>query len=239
MGDALTLRLLGRFGLFDDDGPVVVPTGSERLLALLALDGGPIGRARLAGLLWPRATGGRAQACLRSALRRLPARGRAAVSVDVAAVALSETVYVDLCSGRDLAHRLISPDGRAADTDLRPATLAVLTSEFLPDWYEDWMVSAAETWHQLRMHGLEALADHLVTARRYSEAIEAALAAVSADPMRESARGALIRAHLAEGNRSEAIREFDRYGRLLNAELGLEPTAALQRLLDLPSIRSA
>jgi SARP family transcriptional regulator, regulator of embCAB operon len=214
MGDALTLRLLGRFGLFDDDGPIAVPAGSERLLALLAVDGSTIGRARLAGLLWPRATGRRAQACLRSALRRLPARARAAVSVDIAAVALSET-------------------------DLRPAALAVLTTEFLPDWYEDWMVTAAEAWRQLRMHGLEALAGHLVAAGRYSEAIEAALAAVSADPMRESARVALIRAHLAEGNRSEAMREFDRYSRLVSAELGLEPTAALHRLLGLPVVRSA
>jgi DNA-binding SARP family transcriptional activator len=239
MGDALTLRLLGRFGLFDDDGPIAVPAGSERLLALLAVDGSTIGRARLAGLLWPRATGRRAQACLRSALRRLPARARAAVSVDIAAVALSETVNVDLRAGRDLAHRLISPAGPVAETDLRPAALAVLTTEFLPDWYEDWMVTAAEAWRQLRMHGLEALAGHLVAAGRYSEAIEAALAAVSADPMRESARVALIRAHLAEGNRSEAMREFDRYSRLVSAELGLEPTAALHRLLGLPVVRSA
>jgi DNA-binding SARP family transcriptional activator len=239
MGDALSLRVLGRFGLFDDHGPIVVPAGSERLLALLAVDGGTIGRARLAGMLWPRATGRRAQACLRSALRRLPDRARAAVAVDIAAVALSDSVYVDLRAGQDLAHRLISPTGPVADADLHPATLAVLMAEFLPDWYEDWMVSAAEAWRQLRMHGLEALAGHLVASGRYSEAIEAALAAVSADPMRESARVALIRAHLAEGNRSEAMREFDRYSRLLSAELGLEPTAALNRILGLPVVRSA
>ena len=140
---------------------------------------------------------------------------------------------------RALARRLISPAGPVAETDLRPATLDVLTTEFLPDWYEDWMATAAEAWRQLRMHGLEALAGHLVAAGRYSEAIEAALAAVSADPMRESARGSLIRAHLAEGNRSEAMREFDRYSRLLSAELGLEPTAALHRLLGLTVVRSA
>lgn len=239
MGDVLSLHLLGRFGLYDDDGPIVVPAGSERLLALLALNGRTIGRARLAGLLWPHATGRRAQACLRSALRRLPDRARAAVSVDIAAVALSDTVDVDLHAGRALARRLISPAGPVAETDLRPATLDVLTTEFLPDWYEDWMVTVAEAWRQLRMHGLEALAGHLVAAGRYSEAIEAALAAVSADPMRESARGALIRAHLAEGNRSEAMREFDRYSRLLSAELGLEPTAALHRLLGLTVARSA
>jgi DNA-binding SARP family transcriptional activator len=32
-----------------------------------------------------------------------------------------------------------------------------------------------------------------------------------ADPLRESAHGALIAVHLAEGNQSDALREFERY----------------------------
>jgi hypothetical protein len=38
--------------------------------------------------------------------------------------------------------------------------------------------------------------------------------------------------HLAEGNQSEAVREFTRYQTLLHAELGLEPTLRLCRLLE-------
>jgi DNA-binding SARP family transcriptional activator len=112
--------------------------------------------------------------------------------------------------------------------------VAPLTLELLPDWYDDWAVAATESWRQLRMHALEALASYLTSAERYSEAIEAALAAVAADPLRESSRAALIRVHLAEGNRSEAYREFDRYRQLLSSELEFEPTVALHRLLDLP-----
>jgi DNA-binding SARP family transcriptional activator len=37
---------------------------------------------------------------------------------------------------------------------------------------------------------------------------------------------------LAEGNQSEAVREFERYRTLLNAELGLEPTQRLHRLIQ-------
>ena len=50
--------------------------------------------------------------------------------------------------------------------------------------------------------------------------------------MRESPRAALIRVHMAEGNVSDAIREFTRYRELLKRELGLEPTPRLQALLD-------
>jgi DNA-binding SARP family transcriptional activator len=41
----------------------------------------------------------------------------------------------------------------------------------------------------------------------------------------------LVRAHLAEGNQSQALCELERYGRLLRAELGLHPSARLLELM--------
>ena len=43
---------------------------------------------------------------------------------------------------------------------------------------------------------------------RFALAIIAGLASVSSDPTRESAHRALMRAHLLEGNPSEAIRQY-------------------------------
>ena len=59
------------------------------------------------------------------------------------------------------------------------------------------------------------------------------MAAVAAEPLRESAQRALIRAHLAEGNRSEALRQYRSYESLLRDELGLEPTSDLKALVGL------
>ena len=53
-----------------------------------------------------------------------------------------------------------------------------------------------------------------------------------ADPQRGSSHAALIRVHLAERHRSEALREFKRYQELLRAELDIEPTAELRELAD-------
>ncbi|MDQ6727939.1 MAG: bacterial transcriptional activator domain-containing protein, partial [Actinomycetota bacterium] len=78
---------------------------------------------------------------------------------------------------------------------------------------------------------LEAVAARLTAADRLAEAVGAALAAVRAEPLRESARAALIRVHLAEGNQSDAIGEFERYRVLLRAELGIEPTPGLRKLI--------
>ncbi len=235
MTHRFSLRLLGRFELSDVDGPIAVPAGSERILAALALGDSHLSRVRLAGMLWPRATERRAQASLRSALLRLPARARAVLTATPTVLALVDGLRVDLHAAKELAHRLLEPGSGRVDSHLHRSAIATLSQALLPDWYDDWAVAANESWRQLRMHALEALAKQLTSSGRYSDAIEAALAAVAADPLRESSRAVLVRVHLAEGNRSEAIREYNRYRQLLASELGLEPTVALRRLLDLPT----
>lgn len=66
---------------------------------------------------------------------------------------------------------------------------------------------------------------------RYSEAVEVGLAAVSGDPLRESAHLALINTYLAEGNTSDALGEYVRYRRLLARRLDLEPSPRLKSLI--------
>src|SRR3979411_3427561 len=68
--------LLGGFQLVDAEAQVALAEGSQRLLALLALRGGPIKRVLVAGTLWPDVTEARAYASLRSALSRLDGVGR-------------------------------------------------------------------------------------------------------------------------------------------------------------------
>ena len=58
------------------------------------------------------------------------------------------------------------------------------------------------------------------------------MAAVHADPLRETARIALIKVHLAEGNLSQAVQHYRRYHALLGEELGLEPLTQLTELLQ-------
>jgi hypothetical protein len=90
----------------------------------------------------------------------------------------------------------------------------------------------AEDWRQLRLHALETLAGRLTAVGCWGQAAAAAQAAVRAEPLRESAHAALIQVHLAEGNQSEAVRQFTRYRALLHAEFGLEPTMRLRRLIQ-------
>jgi DNA-binding SARP family transcriptional activator len=226
---------MGGFQLVDGDAQVVLAEGSQRLLALLAIRERPVKRLLVAGTLWPNATESRAYASLRSALSRLHDTVRDAVEVNPSDLRLSGSVQVDLREAQLLAHRLLEAADQPLDpADLSGAAIAALSGELLPDWYEDWALLEAEDWRQLRLHALEALAVLLTAAGRYGDAAQAALAAVRADPLRESPRTALIKVHLAEHNRSEALREFKRYQELLRAELDIGPSPQLRQLLDSP-----
>jgi DNA-binding SARP family transcriptional activator len=57
------------------------------------------------------------------------------------------------------------------------------------------------------------------------------LAAVSAEPLRESAHRELVEVHLAEGNVAEAVRQYDVYRHMLRRQLGLAPSPVMRRLV--------
>jgi DNA-binding SARP family transcriptional activator len=61
--------------------------------------------------------------------------------------------------------------------------------------------------------------------------VQAGLAGVSGEPLRESARRALIEAHLAEHNVAAALREYEVFTQLLRTELGLEPSDEIRALI--------
>jgi DNA-binding SARP family transcriptional activator len=228
---SLRIALLGGFELFDRGRHVSVSEGSERLLAFVALHGHPDRRIVVAGTLWPEVSERRSYASLRSTLARMDRISRSALQVDPLLVSLDEGVGVDLRDAQALAHRLMDAATPPGKLDLTAAALASLSADLLPGWYDDWVLLEAEDWRQLRLHALEALADILTGRRRFGDATAAARAAIRAEPLRESAHAALIRIHLAEGNQSEALREFDGYRRLLQTELGLRPTPQLGELV--------
>lgn len=123
--------------------------------------------------------------------------------------------------------RPADPSGR----DHLPDSADLLTDDILPGWDEDWLQLERERHRQLRIHALEALSRRLTAAGRFGAAIDVAYRAIAAEPLRESAWCALIRAHLAEGNRSVASHQLGEYRRLLADELGLDPSEAIEALL--------
>jgi DNA-binding SARP family transcriptional activator len=229
--DECQLRLLGRFDLTGVPASAL-GKAAQRLLALLAVHAGALARWQAAQLLYPQATDAHATSNLRAVLWRLQRCCPTLLTVTQTEVRLAAGVRVDYWAAVPVASRLLDRTAAFDAAGLAGALRADLREDLLPGWPELWLVPERERFHQLRLHALEALCTRLTRAGWHGAAVDAGLAVVSADPLRESARGALIDAYLAEGNACEAVRQYDAFCVLLHAELGLQPTSALrQRLL--------
>jgi DNA-binding SARP family transcriptional activator len=234
------LGLLRGFSLWV--GPESVPLiwSAQRLVAFLALQDRPLSRSYVAEVLWPETTTVRANANLRSALWRTQRSCRRLIAASPQRLAIASGVAVDVLAAVGHAHRLLD-DTAMSREDLGADIRADLSADLLPEWYgdDDWVVVERERYLQLRLHALEAMCSRLTEDGRYGEAVEAGLAAVRAEPLRESAHRVLISVHLAEGNRWAAVRQYEQCRRLLLDELGLEPSEALRDLLPAPSRQPA
>lgn len=227
--DPFRLNLLGGFGLVCRGHEVALAPGPQKLLAFLALNLRPLQRTYIAGSLWPDGTEARSSASLRSMLWRLRGLQPPVVRATNGQLCLANDLVVDVREVTSRIRRLMDWSVDCSAEDLDPTAL---TGELLPDWNADnWVLIERERLRQLCFHGLEAMAERLLTLHRYGEAIEAALAAVRGEPLRESAHRVLISIHLAEGNPWEALRQYQWYERILNEELGIAPSPKMTRLL--------
>lgn len=221
------LCLLEGFELFVEGRPVEVVLSAQRLLAFVALQERPVLRAYAAGSLWMDKSEERAAANVRTALWRLRRPGLRLIEGSTNHLRLAANVTVDVRMAVRRARELLDPRTTADDGEFD----CLLCSDILPDWYDEWVVVERERLRQLRLHALESLCVRMTNAGRAGEAIDVALAAVAAEPLRESAHRVLIQAHLSEGNRAEALRQFEAYRVLLWEELAVAPSPQLQELI--------
>jgi DNA-binding SARP family transcriptional activator len=232
-GTSPVLHLFGGPFVSCEGRRLEVPEGSKRLLVFVALHRGRIERRYAAGALWPMGDDIRAAGNLRSALWRLNGAGVQALSADKHGLAVNDDVLVDVHIVSSWAARLIGRSASCDDLEIMPWGVDAL--DLLPGWYDDWALLERERIRQRLLHALEALSRELVQLRRFAEAVEAAMMAVGADPLRESAQRALIEAHLAEGNWVEGRRSYDAYRDVLARELGTEPGPDLTAMVRHPA----
>jgi DNA-binding SARP family transcriptional activator len=188
-----------------------------------------LARIFVAGHLWLDAGEERAAGALRTALWRLGLPASRLVRCDGQVLSLNPAVEIDVVASTRVARDLV-------DDEMSPIPIDALTrlrdaGELLPDWYDDWVVIERERYRQLRLHALEHLSTRLSADGRHAAATEAGLAAIASEPLRESAHRVLIAVHLAEGNRGEALRQYRVCCRLLDRDLKIGPSPALQALI--------
>jgi DNA-binding SARP family transcriptional activator len=227
-GSQVFLGLLGGFDFRLDGHSVLLPKTAMRVLAFMAFADRPVTRSYVAQSLWLDATERHADGNLRSALWKVGRFNGSVIQAHGGRLALGPDVAVDYRDATALANGLLRDPESCSEWALDEDLLA---RDLLPDWYDEWLVVERERFRQLRLHALETLCLELLARRRYGQAIQAGVAAVGAEPLRESANVVLIRAYLAEGNVGEAVRHYRSFRHLLWDELGVRPSPGMTRLM--------
>lgn len=226
--DAVTIGLLGSFAFSVGGLDAQLTPGAERLLAYLALERNWIPRSTMATTLWPGVARAKAAGNLRSALWRVTRSvGRVVVTARPQHLRLNDDIEVDTSRLERLARHC--DESRMPAPDLLGTEL--LSADLLPGWTDEWLVIHRECYRQMRLRVLESLCAYHRRAGQLRQAMTLALAAVSAEPLRESAHRQLVEVHLAEGNLAEAVHQYDVYRRMLGRELGLVPSPVIRRLV--------
>lgn len=220
------LHLLGGFELTVNGEPIDMTPSAQRLLAFVALTPRGADRSFTAFQLWPEHDERRAKANLRSTLWRLGKVPAELVIATKTQLRLAPTVWVDARHG-------VAELSACHFDSIVGAVLPLqsLDTDLLPDWYDEWLMIERERLRQFRLGLLEQAAEHAIDQRRFATAVQLALAAVAVEPLRESGHRLVIRAHLANGNRFEAERQYRCYRTLMQSQMGCDPSPELIELV--------
>ena len=188
---------------------------ARRVVAYLAVHRRPQRRAELAADLWPGEAfpDGLLDDATAEAAGLLEERADGMLALDPA-------VRVDLDEAMALVRELADAAGRPGVPADLPRATALLAADVLPGEPAPWLAVERERFRQIRLNAMEELSAALSAAGRHAEAVAMADDAVRTAPSRESARRALIEAHLAQGEIAEAVAQYDEYQELLRSSVG-------------------
>lgn len=235
---ALQIRLLGQFEARNDaDPPIRFPTRkAEALLAVLAAKAGTrLGREHLATLLWPDSGQQQARGSLRQTLNLLRK-------------SLQGTGAQGVCTNGDelcLEPIGIEVDLQTFEAGIATASLenldrafAVYRGDFLANLdiggepFEEWRSQEQNRLRELAIAAFGRLADLHTANGATDRAIAVGERMLALDPSSEATYRLLMKAHLAQGARGGAIRQYQRCKKYLETHLDVEPepeTEALYR----------
>src|SRR5512132_3700928 len=105
---------------------------------------------------------------------------------------------------------------------------AIAGRPLLPGHDGAWVQDRRAALHQVLIRSLELLVEIHLAAGQAGQAVGPAGDLVALEPFRDSAHRRLLLAHIAAGDRGEALRAYDRYRRVLAEELGVGPSPDLE-----------
>lgn len=240
----LQIHLFGKFSVRHDDRPA---TGfdaykEQELLSYLLLHRNrPHSRETLAGLLWGDASTEKSKKYLRQALWHIQAAlearpgGGAVLSVEHDWVQLNAGVALWLDVEMFERTFMLVQDRRGADLDAErlgalQAAVQIYRGDLLEGWYQDWCLYERERLQNIYLVMLDKLMCFCEAQGKFELGLHYGSLVLRYDRAHERTHRQLMTFHYLSGDRTAALRQFERCAAALREELGVRPdkrTAAL------------
>jgi len=241
-----TFSLLGRLEA-RGNGPALELHGRkarELLCFLLLSRDRPQPREALAEMLWGDAPGGQSRKYLRQAVWQLQTALEAAAPGVGGTLLHAEQEWIQIRrSDSDVWLDVAELDSAYASLPSLPHgswdedtahqledAVKLYRGDLLEGWYVDWCVFERERYRTIYLTILERLISHCETMHRWEEGIQHALLALQREPAHERTHRRLMRLLYLSGDRTAALRQYDRCAASLRSELGVEPGEATRAL---------
>ena len=240
-------RMLGAFRTSSDGRSLVIDSLKTREMFgyLLLHRGRGFHRETLAGTLWGDVPTPQARKQVRQSLWQLQSAldtvaGGDQVPIlrltgDLVAIEATDDLWLDLTevelafaaasetSASDLGEELAGQLRRAVD---------LYEGDLLEGWYHDWCLHDRERLQAVYLSLLDKLMVHCELSRAFDTGIDYGMRALRYDPARELTHRRLMRLHFLSGDRTMALRQYERCAAVLTKELDVRPARATTRLYE-------
>jgi DNA-binding SARP family transcriptional activator len=245
---SLAIRLFGEFGVERDGQQLTWHTAAkaQQLLAFLLLNHNRSQhRETILGALWSETPAAQGRKALRQALWQLQTALRATpaareqtlvrTEADRIVLSLEPETRVDVAAFRQAYTRLrgLTGDQMTADVaGLVEEAVNTYHGDLLDGWYFDWLLYERESFQSMYLILLDKLMTYYEVNGNYELGLIHGQQILRHDRAHERAHRRLMRLYFLRGDRTSALRQFDRCVTALAEELDVKPASATLRLFN-------
>lgn len=206
---------------------------------LLVAAGKEIRRELLAEIFWSRSSTDRQRSALNSAIWRIKQQ-------------LNEINGIDLVSNGPTAFLQVAPDVSNDAKELSDIVHGISINEpfdeskverlclalnncnapFMEGVTSDWVLTEREKMFNIKIRGMTMLMHWRGEQRRYEDALEVGRRLLAEDSFRETAQCEVMWLYVLNGQRAQALRQYEDYSELLRDELDIDPMPETLALYD-------
>jgi DNA-binding SARP family transcriptional activator len=157
------------------------------------------------------------------------------VEPDWIQVSPKANVWLDVAAFEQGYYRLKGVGGRDLDRnqfDLLQTTLQLYSGNLLEDCFEDWCIFERERLQGMYLALLDKIIDYCETRRDYDTGLAYAEIVLRYDYARERTHRRLMRLHYLAGDRTAALRQYERCQAALAKELAVSPSVSTVSLYE-------